>query len=188
MKRILERLASLADQLDSTGHYTMAGEIDNILKKTALYAAPEERFWAKVDKDPKHNGCWIWLGAKTTGGYGIVTINGKNYQAHTLSYEWANKNKVPKGFVLLHTCDNKNCVRDTHLSPGTQIENIKDRVSKDRSAKGKNNGRARLKKKDIKKIKSLRNKGMTESAIAKLFGVGRSTISHILKNRTWSWV
>lgn len=183
MKKILEQLASLADQLDTSGYYNIAVEIDNLLKKTAFYADPEERFWAKVNKTPT---CWIWQGAKTTGGYGIVTIGGKNYSAHKLSWQWANGKPVPEGQVLLHKCDNPLCVNPEHLTPDTQQNNVLDRVNKGRSAKGRENGRARLKEKDIKKIKSLRSKGWTETAIAKQFGVGRSTISNILHGRTWN--
>lgn len=184
MKKILEQLTLLADDLDVLGDYTTAEAVDNLLKKTALYADPEQRFWAKVDKTP---ACWLWTGAKAGSGYGICTINGKNYSAHRLAWQWANGIPVPEGKVLLHKCDNPVCVNPDHLAPGSQQHNVSDRVNKGRSAKGKNNGRAKLKKKDVKKIKNLRNKGWTESAIAKLFGVGRSTISNILHGRTWNW-
>lgn len=185
MKKILAQLVALSDKLDDLGHYSMAEEIDNLLIKAAAYADPQERFWAKVDKTPT---CWLWNGAKTTGGYGICTIEGKNHSAHKQSWEWANEKKVPPGQVLLHSCDTKNCINPKHLSPGTQVSNVEDRVQKDRSAKGKDNGRARLSHKDVKKIKKLRTEGWTEGSIAKLFGVGRSTISNILHNRTWNWL
>lgn len=184
MKNILEQLAALSDQLDSIGDHTTADAIDNLLNKTAQLADPKQRFWAKVEKTPT---CWIWHGAQAGGGYGICTIGGKNYSAHRLSWEWANGKPVPTGQVLLHKCDQPLCVNPEHLTPGTQQNNVSDRVNKGRSARGKDNGRARLKKKDVKRIKSLRNKGWTESAIAKLFGVGRSTISNILHGRTWNW-
>lgn len=186
MKKILEQLVSLSNLLDATGHHDIAIAIDDISIKTAGYADPKERFWAKVDKTPT---CWLWQGAKASSGYGICTIDGKNHSAHRLSWQWANKGKkIPKGHVLLHKCDNPLCVRPSHLEPGTQQHNVDDRVEKQRSARGKGNGRARLDQDDIKKIKALRETGMTESAIATMFNVGRSTISNILHNRTWGWV
>jgi len=185
MVKLLEQLVSLSNQLDDLGHYNMAEEVDNLLIKTAAYADPKERFWAKVDKTPT---CWIWLGAKAGSGYGICTVEGKNYSAHRLSWQWANNKKVPKGHVVCHECDQPLCVNPNHLFVHTQIGNVSDRVNKGRSARGRNNGRARLDQEDIRKIKELRNQGMTESAIAKMFDVGRSTISNILHNRTWSWI
>lgn len=192
MIKILTQLVSLSNQLDLLGHYTIAEAIDNIIKIASVKISPEtkERFWAKVDKSPKYKGCWIWVGARDSGGYGMVTIDGKNYNAHKLAWEWAHKRKVPKGLVLLHMCDNINgpCVKPSHLITGTQKNNVEDRVKKDRSAKGGQNGRAKLKNLDIKKIRKLRRDGWTESRIALLFGIGRSTVSNILHSRTWNWL
>lgn len=185
MKKILGQLVALSNYLDDLGYYNMAEEIDSLLIKTAAYADSKERFWAKVDKTPT---CWLWLGAKATNGYGICTIDGKNYSAHRLSWQWANEEEVPKGHVVCHECDQPLCVNPNHLFTHTQQGNVLDRVNKGRSARGKNNGRTRLNQKDVKKIKALRSRGMTESAIAKMFGVGRSTISNILHNRTWNWL
>lgn len=184
MKKIIEQLKLLANQLDSYGHHTTANKIETLLIKTAQHIDPEKRFWAKVKKTPS---CWLWIGAKDSGGYGICTIGGRNYSTHKLSWEWKNNTSVPSGQVLLHSCDTPSCVNPAHLRPGSQKNNVDDRVSKDRSAKGEDNGRARLKKKDVEKIKNLRDQGWTETSIAKLFDVGRSTISNILHNRTWNW-
>lgn len=182
---LIKELILLAQQLDQNGYYKLAANIDGLVKQAVeIPNESQKRFWAKVKKTP---GCWIWTGAKDSGGYGVCTIGGKNYNTHRLAWEWSNGKKIPPGQVLLHSCDNPSCVRSEHLNPGTQISNVEDRVKKNRSARGKDNGRARLKKKDIKKIKSLRNKGWTESAIAQLFGVGRSTVSNILHGRTWNW-
>ncbi len=189
MDKLLQKLALLSNQLDSTGYYSTAEAVDKLIKMAIeIPREIKKRFYAKVDKSPKHNGCWIWTGARDSGGYGLVTVNGKNFNAHKLAWEWQQKKKVPKGMVLQHMCDNPLCVKPTHLIPGTQRNNVEDRVRKDRSAKGNQNGRARLNKKDIKKIKRMREKGHTESFIARTFNVGRSTISNILHNRTWNWL
>jgi hypothetical protein len=184
---LFDGLIKLANALDKQGNFALASKIDDLIKqaKKTLDDKIKERFWAKVKKTPT---CYWWNGAKSSGGYGILTINNKNYAAHKLAWEWANNKKVPKGMVLLHSCDNRSCVNSDHLTPGTQQANVDDRVGKDRSAKGKDNGRARLDKADVKKIRQLREQGMSEGSIAKLYGVGRSTISHIVHNRTWQWL
>ncbi len=184
---LLESLLLLASELDQGGHYKLASQVDGLIKQ-ALETSEDlirNRFWSKVNKT---DDCWNWTGAKDSGGYGVCTVNGKNHNTHRLSWEWANRKKVPQGQVLLHSCDTASCVNPSHLTPGSQKNNVEDRVNKDRSAKGKRNGRARLTDKDIKKIKKLRAKGLTETAIAVLFGVGRSTISNVLHNRTWNWM
>jgi hypothetical protein len=61
--------------------------------------------------------------------------------AHRWSWTLAN-GPIPDGMVVMHRCDNPPCVNPGHLSLGTQLENIADRVSKGRSATGlRNRGR-----------------------------------------------
>lgn len=181
--RLLNDLILLANTLDEKGFHKEASSIDNLIKEAA--SDTKRRFWNKVIKTPT---CWIWTGAFDRSGYPMVTIGGKNFLGHRLSWEWGHRKKIPPGYVIRHKCNNKKCVRPTHLRPGTQQSNIDDRVKADRSAKGEQNGRAKLTKKDIKVIKRLKRKGMTEGAIAKLLGVSRSSISHILHQRSWAWI
>lgn len=181
---MLQHLIKLANTLDAAGHYIEAAKID-LLIKTAIKL--EERFWSKVKKNPGKKGCWEWQGAKDSHGYGILTMNGKNYMAHKLSWEVANGRKVPKGMVLLHSCDVRNCLNPAHLTPGSQQSNMDDRGKKGRTARGPQNGKALLKQKDIKAIRMLKSKGLTETAIAILYNVARSTIANILHSRTWGW-
>jgi DNA invertase Pin-like site-specific DNA recombinase len=52
--------------------------------------------------------------------------------------------------------------------------------------KGSSNGRAKLSEPDILEIKKLYSDKMGIAAIARKFGVGWTTISHVLKNETWN--
>lgn len=61
--------------------------------------------------------------------------------AHRLSYEVANNTTISSDELVLHSCDNPGCVNPKHLRLGTHQENIQDRDSRNRQAKGKSNGR-----------------------------------------------
>jgi hypothetical protein len=79
-----------------------------------------DRFLAKVNKT---DNCWFWTGYKNPKGYGKITVNYKPIMAHRYSYEYY-IDSIPKGLVLDHLCENKDCVNPAHLEPVTNQENL----------------------------------------------------------------
>lgn len=65
--------------------------------------------------------CWVWTGARKTGGYGTVRKNdGRrkfSYSAHRASYEEF-VGPIPDGLELDHLCRNRLCINPSHLEPG----------------------------------------------------------------------
>ena len=50
------------------------------------------------------SGCWLWLGAIHSGGYGVFRFVGKAVYAHRFSYEtykWDGKAQVSKSVLLV---------------------------------------------------------------------------------------
>jgi hypothetical protein len=80
------------------------------------------RFFEKVNTD-ENTGCWNWIGAKTSGGYGNFAIKKVNFVAHRVSYELVN-GEIPEGLHLDHLCRNRACVNPEHLEPVTQRVNL----------------------------------------------------------------
>jgi hypothetical protein len=56
----------------------------------------------------------------------------------------------------------------------------------DKSSQGSNNGRAIVNEMDVLKIRELYENGTLRSEIAKVYGIGWTTVDHIVKRNTWT--
>lgn len=77
----------------------------------------------EISPEP-NTGCWIWTGASTEKGYGLVTIAGRSFQTHRLGYELA-KGKIPDALQIDHLCRMPSCVNPEHMEAVTAAENQK---------------------------------------------------------------
>lgn len=116
----------------------------------------ENKFWSKVIPSTT-DSCWEWCGAKLWSGYGaaIILRNQKFVQigAHIRAYQLS-KGEIPKGLMVLHSCDNPLCCNPSHLRVGTAEENNKERAKRKRSK------RRNFNEEDYKELNSYMNDGM----------------------------
>lgn len=77
--------------------------------------------------------------------------------------------------------------RIENLVYGTLKENQRDRVAHGTSNRGERNGRGKFKEEDVRRIREL-GKTVTQTAIAKQYGVHQSAICNILRRRNWGWL
>lgn len=82
------------------------------------------RWENKIERIPE-SGCWIWLGATWSNGYGSVHLKNprRNCGAHRAIYE-ALVGPIPAGLDLDHLCRVRCCVNPAHLEPVTRKENL----------------------------------------------------------------
>jgi len=95
----------------------------------------DARFWSKVDVGMPTQ-CWPWRGGQNEKGYGRFKFNGSLVSPHRYVYERFN-GQIPEhpsfhGLVVMHACDQPNCVNPAHLRLGTQGDNVKDMADKGR--------------------------------------------------------
>lgn len=137
----------------------------------------EEKFWSRVSKQGP-NDCWPWIGAKHPTGYGKIWLNLPDRvckPAHHAALLLTGVD-VPKGTVVMHSCDNPSCVNPAHLSKATQQLNIRDKVLKGRQPTGDKHHNTKISEEDVKYIRS---SSKTGKALAAELGVTPSAISNI---------
>lgn len=79
------------------------------------------------------NNCWEWLGSIGQNGYGLFCS--KQGELREYAHRYVYRILVgPIGFDLhvLHHCDNRKCIRPSHLFQGTHADNMKDARQKGR--------------------------------------------------------
>jgi hypothetical protein len=112
--------------------------------------------------------CVEWKGSFRNDGYGYIYWNKQDNSAHRVIHEIVN-GPIPKGCMVLHTCDNPKCVNPKHLYLGDGKQNAQDRVAR----------RAKpwfaLTDKQIQRIRELKGK-MSQDKIAKEIGCSQTTV------------
>lgn len=137
----------------------------------------EVRFWAKVDKSPRPDGCWIWRGARSLSNYGTCSWYGTNINAHRGAWMLTHGSIAP-GLDVLHRCNNGHigCVRPDHLYLGTDLENFRDRIAAGKPFDAKD--RRLLPPEKVRAIRSLKGKA-SSSEVAKQFGMSYRAVAKI---------
>ena len=127
--------------------------------------------------------CWICFShCKDKDGYPKIKRNNKTLRMSRYIYEMLIGN-LGDNLLVMHTCDNPECINPKHFILGTQKENVADAMKKGRMALGEKNTSAKLHKEDISEI---RKDKRTSREIAKDYGVHYSTICNVKSFKNWN--
>lgn len=148
-----------------------------------------ERFFQYVNKT---DTCWLWVGGtKSDKGYGGFYLNGKNMGAHRASWI-LHYGEIPEGMHVCHTCDNPKCVNPEHLFLGTNADNRQDSVDKGRanggSIPGSQHYNHKVTEDIVLLIRKLRSEGHKQKDLAVQFNLDPTTISDIIRRKSWKHI
>jgi len=158
-----------------------------------------ERFWEKVNKNGalpdarsvrihpeiENTNCWEWTGAVNPRGYGITTVEGSTVSTHRAA--WFLKTGQFPNLCALHKCDNRKCVRFSHLFEGSKQTNSDDKYAKGRANHPTGNQTtAKLTATEVTEIRTALSKGDMQCEVALEYNVSRATICDIVHGRTWN--
>ena len=158
-----------------------------------MKASLSDRFWSKVEKRGEDE-CWLWTATRTSFGYGSFRLGSlkdgtrRKEMAHRVAYMLATGNNIPAGKVVMHSCDNPQCVNPAHLSVGTYSENGKAAYDRKRRFSlikpGENSPRSKLTLDQVRYIRAI-GKQRTLRDLATQFNVSRSTIDAVRRSVNW---
>jgi hypothetical protein len=139
-----------------------------------------ERFHKKYEI--KDSGCWIWTGGTRPNGKGVLypkhwNENKKAIGAHRFSYI-IHHGIIEDGIYVCHKCDTPLCVNPEHLFLGSHQDNMKDMTEKNRSYKGRGE-KKHCSKLTNKQANEIRENPLSQSKLAKIYGVSQTTIGRI---------
>lgn len=143
-----------------------------------------ERFWGKVGRRGASQ-CWIWTGALSDSGYGIIFWQGRSRPATHVALQIAGKER-PIGTQACHRCDNPPCVNPNHLYWGTPRDNVDDCVARGRRPKGVETAQATLTDQQVLDIRHRYAGGETGPCLAREFQVSKTQIYRIASGKKWA--
>lgn len=169
---------------------------------------PTERFWSRVDRSAGPDACWPWTGAVFSAtGYGQATTirdlpcspasasTAAHRQAWLLTNGDPGSHTSPTGRLLtnriMHRCPggaNRLCCNPAHLVVGTDRDNAADRERDGTTVRGSSVRVAVLSEVDVEDALAEHARGVSAYALAKRYGVSRSTMASALHGETWGHV
>lgn len=158
-----------------------------IIANQHTYLNLEERYWSKVDTRDEDE-CWPWTAYCNKKGYGILSYQGRAVMARRVGWMLINGEYPPANMHICHTCDNPPCMNPKHWFLGTNADNVADRQSKGRQAKGIANVHAKLtpmKVAIIRRIYARNPYWGAQRDLCKRFGVSSGAMSQIINGRRW---
>lgn len=149
-----------------------------------------KRFWSKVNKSGPVvriglGRCWTWEASRFRSGYGQFSLYGE-VTAHRVAW-LLTKGPIPLDLWVLHRCDNRECVRPSHLFLGTAKDNSQDALKKGHLRSGLQHQNILITPSLIEVVERYRrlNPRASKSAISMHFKIERTSIFRILTKTSW---
>ena len=148
-------------------------------------------FWSKVSRVPGQGlgTCWEWQAFKGPDGYGRHKLFNKQNRSHRLALMHKLGRFLGPKEVARHLCDNRACCRPEHLEVGSQSDNMRDAVARQRFTRGEARVNvSKLTELQVRQIRANVAAGEPQISQCAKFSVSAMTISRVINRQTWGHV
>ena len=156
------------------------------------HASPGEAkwwLWNELSVREPSDECWTdWPFGRGSDGRPYAG----SVRAYRLILTW--RDGPAEGRHALHSCDNPPCWNPRHLRWGTPAENVQEAYDRNRIPavknfpRGERHHNAVLTDDIVREVLTRHWHGESEAALAREFGISRSTIMSIRHGKTWTHV
>lgn len=147
----------------------------------------QERFWSKVSP-PNEQGCMLWLGGKSSDGYGGFWFAGATRSAHRVALILTEGEPLQPELEAAHSCRHRDCVAPLHLRWATRRENEGDKVGDQTLIQGDQISHSKLIAEQVLVIRADHAAGESIATLARRYSVTRRAIRFIVNRDTWAWL
>jgi len=128
----------------------------------------------------------VWQGAITPrNGYGRIKYKRRQVGVHQAAYrEFIGP--IPEGLEVQHSCNVRACWEPSHLLVGTHQQNCEYRATQGDQSRGERAGGAKLTEVQVRKI--LQSHGVSQTELARRYGVSQGHISIIRSGKAWKHI
>ena len=128
-------------------------------------------------------GCWEW-NCSLNRGYAIhCDDQGKIVRAARFAYT-SFVGEIPEGLDILHSCDNPKCVNwESHLSPGTKLQNMRDCSLRGRTAGQRGKVKRKITVQMATNIRVCYARGISIKRLAEIYNSSATTVNNIVKGK-----
>lgn len=156
-------------------------KLDSVTRITLLTPEVVARFWRYVRRTPT---CWLWTGSTTGqldhGQFHIGRHAGRLYNEYAHRVSWMIAfGGIPSSLQVNHHCDVPTCVNPEHLYLGTQGDNVRDGIRRERYPKFRQH--RKMSPAQVEECRALRTQGWELIPLADRYGVSKAYVSLLVR-------
>lgn len=156
-----------------------------ITKRGGVRIDPLLTLLNELDQSLLDNQCWLITNRNRSDNYVRIQSGNKNYRGHSIFFTRYYNYQPPKGILIRHRCDNRNCMNPYHLHLGTAKDNARDTMCRSRNGRGANTD---TKLETVIAIQQLLTTDLTMKEIAYQLGVSEYVVHGVKYKRAWQYV